>query len=94
MPMTLFGELSDVCVARPWLDDSHIYGYIFQRYNGYKRGFLPDEGGLNSQPCKLVAMFSVIEEAMVDCDKERDRRKRAKADHARHMQTIKTSVRR
>lgn len=90
MKMTLFGELSDTCVSRPWLDNPGLYSYIFQRFNGYKRGFLPDEGGLNSQPCKLVAMFPVIEEAIADCEKEHKRKSQAKGDHLRHMQTINT----
>lgn len=90
MPMAILGEMSDVCIARPWLDDWAVYGYVFQRYNGYKRGFLPDEGGLNSQPCKLVEMFAVIEEALANCEKERERRRKARDTFARHRQTINT----
>jgi hypothetical protein len=62
------------CPRRPILDDPDFYVEFFWLYQNYKRGVLPEDGGINSQPVKLVELFKVTDQALALCERERERR--------------------
>jgi hypothetical protein len=58
-------------------------------YNQWQKGFLPEEGGIQSQPYKLVESIRTIDTAIGavrEHEEEMERRKTARAEHARRRQ--------
>jgi hypothetical protein len=66
------------CPRRPLLDDPQLYGEVFWLYRSYKKGYLPNSGGLDDQPAKYMAYVKVIDRALDFCQQEADAREKAK----------------
>ena len=72
------GEAIDRCPRRPLLDDPTLYDELFWLFHNYKLGMLPEGGGLNSNPNKLVQMLRILHNAEAQATSERDAKERKK----------------
>lgn len=52
-------------------DDAQAYGDLFRYANAYERGILPEDGGLQSQPYRLMQLIHFIEGYRHDCQEEK-----------------------
>jgi len=77
--MVLDGEASSRCPRRPLLDEGEKWGRIFGFYSHVDKGILPEEGGLLSQPHRLLEYFSVIDRAKHEATEEHQERERRRA---------------
>lgn len=48
------------CPRRPLYDEPNFFYKLFGLFSMYKDGFLPEPGGINSQPALLVEYFAQI----------------------------------
>ena len=70
------------CIRRPILEDPHFYTEVFRMYRAYKNGNFPEDGGLLSQPARLMILFSVVDGAITYCEEERESREKLKRKRA------------
>ncbi len=52
------------CIRRPILDSPEWFSEILNTYRAYQRGFLPNEGALNSQPKGFLQMINIVDDAL------------------------------
>lgn len=78
-PLVLDGVVFDHCPKRDYCQNMAYYEFVFGRFVDYKRGMLPDDGGLMSQPAKLMECFEVIKGAVADIEADKRRREAQKA---------------
>lgn len=83
MPLRIDGEDHYRCPRRPIYEDPESFSELFFLWGGYNKGFLPEPGGIYSQPAVLVEHFKTIEGALVMCQRERDRREKVKQTRVR-----------
>lgn len=78
MPLTIDGEEDNTCPRRPMMDpnDANEYGVLFRFANAYSNGILPEDGGLQSQPYRLMQLIQFIENFRAECVEERRRQPR------------------
>jgi len=64
------GEPLKRCPRRPILEEPKLYQEVYWLYNQYKQGNWPEEGGVLSQPSKLMVMFRVMDSVVAECQEE------------------------
>lgn len=67
------------CPLRLFLDNPDDMGELAWYYAAYKRGQLPEEGGLLDQPAKMMDAFRVIDAANVTLEEQDRKEQEAKA---------------
>lgn len=85
----LDGEELTRCPRRPFKEHPAYYGELMWLYNQWQKGFLPEEGGIHSQPYKLVESVRVIDIALGsvrEYEDEMEKRKTARAAAGRARQ--------
>ena len=71
IPLEFDGESMWECPLKPMCTNRAYYAFLFDRFGAWnKHGVLPEEGGLGSQPEKLMMIFRVMAVAMSDADKQ------------------------
>lgn len=85
------GIVTKRCPRRPLLDDPELFSEVFWSHQLFKRGILPEDGGLLNQPGKLVEMWNQIDRARNTADWERE--KARKAVEARKAKKVRRSGR-
>lgn len=81
----LDGEELNRCPRREFKEFPAYYGHLMWLYTQWQKGFLPEEGGLNSQPFRLVESIRIIDTAIGAVqahEEEMERRKTARAKAA------------
>jgi hypothetical protein len=58
-PLILDGVEDDTCPRRPMMDPeaSRAYGDLFRFASAYERGIPPEDGGIQSQPHRLMQLI-------------------------------------
>jgi len=54
------------------LDEPAYFNLIFSAYAAYKEGYLPEEGGTNSQPAKFVPLMTIVDSTVSYCTDAED----------------------
>lgn len=72
-PLTIDGEEDDTCPRRPMMDpeDATAYGELFGFANAFEHGILPEDGGLQSQPYRLMQLVRFIQNFRAECMEEK-----------------------
>ena len=70
-PITLDGELMVRCPRRPLLDRPDHIRELFWLYSNYVEGILPQRGGLDDQPVKLMASIRLLKGAQDEAQREK-----------------------
>lgn len=70
-PLFIDGQELWRCPRRPFLEETGLYSQLFWFYKQFLNGFLPEDGGLNSQPNKLMEAFHIIANAVADGEREK-----------------------
>lgn len=70
MPVDIDGEPSYACPRQPLKEHPRLWNYILQYYRLYKKGFLPQMGAVMDQSNKAMQVFSILDAANSECDKE------------------------
>ncbi len=73
-PMEMDGVIITTCPRRWIKDEPELATDCFWFYRRYDTGMLPEDGGLHSQPNKLMQVFRVMEAAFNKVEKEKDAR--------------------
>jgi hypothetical protein len=71
LPLTIDGEQDFTCPRRPLLDDPAPYNELFSYANALQSGILPDDGGLQSQPHRLMQLVKLVGYFRSECAAER-----------------------
>lgn len=71
--MDIDGETVFRCPRRPILENPRLWNEIFFLYSSYKQGFLPEAGGLNDQPSRLMEYLRHVDMMVSECEEERRR---------------------
>lgn len=77
-PIKFDGERSPRCPRRPLLEEPDYYASIFEAYRHYMKGYFPDPGSLQMQAHRYVTLMRVVEQAVEEAEKDRDRRENSK----------------
>jgi len=78
------------CPRRPLLDRPTYFTELFWLYSNYSNGILPESGGLDDQPHKLMASIRTLIRARQDAESEKDdREKRRTAFRDKAAQVFK-----
>lgn len=80
-PEIIGGEEFHRCPRSPLLEDPEYFSEVFWGHQQFKKGMLPEEGALLSQPAKLMELYFTIDRTRNWCEREKE--KRQKADAAR-----------
>lgn len=59
------------CPRRPIKDDPQGYGELFVLAGAYERGMLPEDGGLQSQPYRVMRLIRLVEHFRAVCFEEK-----------------------
>lgn len=80
LPLTFDGEDVWRCPRLPLKEDPDNIGQVLWYYSLYRKGNLPEAGGLMDQPGLLMDMFRVIDNAVADVEahKQEEREQQAK----------------
>lgn len=81
--MEIDGQKLTHCPMRLFLDNPDDMGELVWYYAAYKRGQLPNEGGLLDQPAKMMQAFRVIDNANATLDRQRRLEQEAEAKRGR-----------
>ena len=76
--LVINGEIHQRCPRRPILEDPAWYAEVFWLYRQKEKGYLVDEGGLDSQPNKLIQAFRVIDQTINICVQAKDEQEKSK----------------
>lgn len=85
------------CPRRPFLEEPAFFNELLWSFGRYKEGHLPEDGGLRSQPYRLIELFRVIEVGNFEADqalKEKDKLLRQKGSHSVPTPAPSTNARR
>lgn len=77
VPHEIGGMTLPRCPRRPLLDDPAYFSQLFWQHQQFKKGMLPDEGSLLSQPGKLMDLFFEIDRSNVMVEQEVARQRKA-----------------
>lgn len=72
------------CPRRPLLDRPDYFQELFWLYSNYSEGILPQKGGLDDQPSKLMASIRVLKGTQEEAQREKteaDRKRSARANY-------------
>ena len=86
LPVTLDGEDTYACPRQHLRENPAAYGKLWFLYGHYKKGHLPDRGGIVDQSNVLMQLFRVLDTANEDIDRaeeEERRKKEARRGRAR-----------
>jgi hypothetical protein len=59
------------CPRRPIYDDPRGYSDLFALAGAYERGVLPEDGGLQSQPYRVMRLIRLVEHFRAECFEEK-----------------------
>ncbi|QIG76091.1 hypothetical protein EVC24_070 [Rhizobium phage RHph_I4] len=76
-PHELDGMVLTRCPRRPLLEDPEYFSELFWGHQQFQKGILPEEGGLLSQPGKLMQLYFVIDRTRNLVERERERKRQA-----------------
>ncbi len=76
--LVIDGEEQRRCPRRPILEDPEYYSDIFYLYRKSEAGYLPEDGGLNNQPAKLMELFREIETTRYTIGQHKEEKEAAK----------------
>jgi hypothetical protein len=79
LPLAIDGEDVWRCPRRPLKDDPAYWDRLLWFYGLYKKGHLPDPGGVTEQSHKAMELFRILEDVTDDCAREKAERERRKA---------------
>ena len=81
----LEGELLLRCPKREFLNNPEDISELLWYYSSFKKGVLPDRGGLLDQPAKMMECFKVIDNAIgtVEAQKNAEQQQAPTAPAAR-----------
>lgn len=82
VPLDMEGEEVWRCPRRFFLDNTAYVSELLWLYGQWQKGFMPEEGGISSQPHKLVRSVKIIDlahGAVEEARREDDRRRTARA---------------
>lgn len=82
IPMILDGVELTRCPRRPIYENEMYVATVLNAYRTYMRGILPNEGSLEDQPFRYVALMTVVEMTVAEAQAELDRRAARKARKA------------
>jgi len=78
-PLKVDGEDSWACPRQPIRERPQWWNMTLNYYGMFKKGHLPDQGGVSDQSHAAIRIFSVLDSANAECDRELAERK-SKAD--------------
>lgn len=78
--MVFDGEETRRCPRRPVFEDPELFLLAFEHYGHYMKGFLPDEGSLQSQGNRFVRYVSIIREASSEAQAAREEQEKVRAN--------------
>ena len=78
-PIVMDDEELMRCPRRPLLDDPIWYDELFWLYGNYKSGILPEPGGLQAQPHKLMEAIRTLDRAQKAANGEKEEGDKRKA---------------
>jgi hypothetical protein len=81
-PLEIDGEAITQCPRRFIMDEPELTTNLFWLYRRYDKALLPEDGGLWSQPHKLMQALRVMEAAFSKVEKETADRRNRKATQA------------
>lgn len=93
-PEIIGGEEFHRCPRFPLLEDPDYFSDLFWGHQQFKKGILPEEGGLLSQPGKLMKLYFMIDRTRNFCEYEKvkqqkmDAARAAKAKHKRRVAPV------
>lgn len=70
-PIRIDNEEWFQCPRRPLKDEPALWDEFLALYSFYKRGYLPEDGGVVDQPHKLLVMLSVFESAVTEAERSK-----------------------
>lgn len=90
-PAEFHGEKLLRCPRRVLLDRPRYFNELFWLHSNYSSGILPESGGLENQPHKLMASIRTLIRARQEADDEKENReKRRKAFRERAASVLNT----
>lgn len=67
MPLEIDGVLHYRCPRRPILEQPGEFGSLFWLFQQFERGVLPEDGGILSQPEKMMQQFRFMQSVVSEC---------------------------
>lgn len=67
------------CPRRPLLDQYRYFSELFWLHSNYSNGILPESGGLEDQPHKLMASIRTLIRARQEAEAEKDDREKRRS---------------
>lgn len=86
-PQSIGEEVFRRCPRRPLLEDPEFFSDLFWSHQQFKKGILPEEGALKSQPAKLMEFYFLIDRTRNWCDREKMKAEKAKQARAARKRT-------
>jgi len=80
IPIVFDGEETRRCPRRPIFENPYLFLLAFEHYGHYMKGYLPDEGSLQSQGNRFVRYVSVIRDASSEASAAREEQEKARAN--------------
>ena len=82
--MVLDGEEIHRCLRRPIYVNPAYFSLVFKSYRAWKKhGVLQEDGGLQSQPHKLMILLDITDAAVSYCEAERAEKERRNQSRSR-----------
>ena len=73
-PVHIMGETIYSCPRQHVYRNPQMWAWMLKFYGFYKKGFLPEQGGLVDQTNKAVEIFRLIDDANDQCDRAEQER--------------------
>jgi hypothetical protein len=78
-PVHMMGETTYACPRQHVFQNPQMWSWMLKFYMFYKKGFLPQAGGLVDQPNKAMSVFALFDDANDRCDQALAERKAKQA---------------
>lgn len=79
--MNIAGETSYACPRQHIRENTGYWSWLLKFYGFYKKGFLPQAGGLLEQSNAAIELFRILDDANAQCDQaELEKQKRSKGN--------------
>jgi hypothetical protein len=88
LPMTVDDEESWACPRQDIKQRGPVWSKILFYYGFYKKGHLPQAGGLEDQSNKAIALFRIFDNVNAECDGVEVDRSHVGEDRARQLAPI------
>lgn len=79
LPTTIMKEEVWCCPRQPLKENPLAMGRLFTFYGMFKRGFLPNDGGVLDQSNPLLETFRIMDDVNEECQRALDEEERRKA---------------